>query len=175
MIMKFPYPMVMVVALLGFAFFGCDTSQEAADTSFTGNEITYTLYQASDYPVSGVVTLKERTDGTTQAELTLTGTEGNVWHPVHLHFGAVEDDGNIALLLSPVLGKTGKSSTHIAELADGTEMTYQDMVGMDASVKIHLSDTGADYFVILAGGDIGAAFEKSKGTVAGRLYINVCK
>jgi hypothetical protein len=160
---------------MGFMLFGCDTPQEAADTFLTGNEITYTLYQASEYPVSGVITLKERTDGTTLAELSLTGTEGNVWHPVHLHFGAVEDDGNIALLLSPVLGKTGRSVTHITELAGGTAWMFQDMVGMDASVKIHLADSGADYFVILAGGDIGSAYENSKGTMAGRLYINVCK
>lgn len=152
--------------------FSCQESQNVSD--FTGNETTYALQQASTYKVSGTVSLKEKKDGTTLVLVILEGTDGDVKLPLHLHFGDIsEPDAEIAALLNPVLGKTGKSETILSILADESKVTYQELIMMEASVKVHLSDIGPERNIILAGGNIGAI--ASKGFTGGRVGIGVCK
>lgn len=152
--------------------FSCQESQNVSD--FTGNETTYALQQASTYKVSGTIIFKEKKDGTTLVAVNLVGTDGDVKLPVHLHLGDIsEPDAEIAALLNPVLGKTGKSETIISFLADESKVSYRELINMEASVKIHLSDIGPERNIILAGGNIGAI--ASKGFTNGRVGIGVCK
>lgn len=123
---------------------------------YTGNEVTYSLQTGSLYNLSGTVTLKERTDGSTSVVVNLSGTDGAATHPVHLHLGYISDTGAaVAAQLAPLAAKTGLSETHLTRLADETPITYTGMKELVANVKIHLAETGPGRDIILAGGNIG--------------------
>ncbi|MGC3944106.1 MAG: hypothetical protein QM762_06200 [Chryseolinea sp.] len=155
-------------AFLGLAMIAgllaCQDKEEVK-TEFTGNETVYALLQASDYPINGTVTFKERLDGTTTIDVSLSGTEGNIEHPVHLHMGDIATpSADVAALLTPVLGSTGKSETLLTRLANEQSITYKDLVALNACVKIHLSATGESRDIILAGGNVGANASKDVST-----------
>ncbi len=137
--------------------------QENVSTSdFTGNETTYDLQSASHYNISGAFTLKEKRDGTTQVVVKLVGTSGESKLPVHLHLGDISTPGaDVAALLSPVNAKTGTSETLLKQLSDESEVTYSDLLKLNACVKIHLSDVGVERNIVLAGGNIGTSVSKS--------------
>jgi hypothetical protein len=147
---------------------------ESVKSEFTGNEATYALAPGSPYDIDGTVTFKEKVDGTTQISIVLQGTDGNIQHPVHLHLGKIsEDDADIAALLSPVTGTTGKSETVLKQLADESTVSYSQLIAMDACVKVHLAAAGPDKDIILAGGNVGKA---ASDDVTGRLRgLGVCK
>lgn len=147
---------------------------EAVTTDFTGNETTYPLLAGSTYPVNGTVSFKEKKDGTTLIRIELSGTEGDIKLPVHLHLGTISTpDADIAALLTPVTGKTGISETVFSTLADESPISYQDLLRLNACVKVHLSAVGPDKDIILAGGNIGvASLDESAG---GRTGFKTCK
>ncbi|MEK6783371.1 MAG: hypothetical protein AABY93_16840 [Bacteroidota bacterium] len=166
--------MKTVVGFLAIFFLAIACQESEQVSEFTGNETIYALQKGSDYEVSGILTLKERKDGTTTVLVELSGTEGTVKHPVHLHLGDLSVPGaDVAALLSPVIGSTGKSETRVDKLADETTITYADLIKINACVKIHLSDTGAERDIILAAGNIGTAV--SKNVAGGRVGVSVCK
>jgi hypothetical protein len=145
---------------------------EVDQSDFTGNESSYALLAGSTYPVSGTVTFKEKKDGSTQIIISVTGTEGEIQHPVHLHLGNIAaPDADVTAVLSPVLGKTGTSETTVSKLADESAITYKQLIELAACVKIHLAASGPDKNIILAAGNIG----KSADVSGGRLKISVCK
>ena len=162
---------------LGFAMLAgilaaCQESENISE--FTGNETIYALQQASQYAISGTVTLKERKDGKTTLVVQLIGTEGTSNYPVHLHRGDLSTpQADVAALLNPLVGKTGKSETLLDKLADETTVTYKDLINLKACLKIHLSDVGVERTIILAGGNIGASI--TAYNPGGRLGIAVCK
>jgi len=93
---------------------------------------------------------------------------------VHLHLGDIsEADADVAALLSPVDSKTGKSETVLTRLADETEITYANLLELEACIKIHLADTGPGRDVILAAGNIGESF--TKAVANGRTYQSSSK
>lgn len=147
---------------------------ESVNSEFTGNETVYALQQASDYAISGDVTFKERKDGTALISVVLSGTEGPIEHPAHLHLGDLSTpDAEVAALLNPVIGLTGKSETIVSRLSDESTITYQQLIDLNACIKIHLAASGADRDIILAAGNIGSAF--SLDSTTGRIGIGVCK
>jgi hypothetical protein len=149
---------------------GCQESENISE--YTGNETTYALQQASEYVISGTTTLKERKDGAITVVVQLSGTEGESTYPVHLHLGDITTPkADVAAVLNPLLGKTGRSETRIDKLADETPITYKDLVNLNACMKIHLSDVGAERNIILAGGNIGIAISNPSG----RRGFAVCK
>jgi hypothetical protein len=159
--------LVGLVGLLG----ACSPSENISE--FTGKETIYALLQASQYPVSGTVTFKEKRDGSTVVLVDLSGTSGNAKYPVHLHLGNLATPGaSVAALLNPLAGNSGKSETILTQLADETPISYTDMVKLNACIKIHLSDSGIQKDVILAAGNVGKAVAQSSG---GRLGIAVCE
>ena len=163
-----------VVGILGIFFLAIACQENVKMSEFTGNETTYALQKGSSYEVSGIVTLKERNDGTATVLVELMGTDGVVKYPVHLHLGDLSINGaDVAALLSPVVGSTGKSETRIDKLADETTITYADLIRLNACIKVHLSDSGAERDIILAAGNIGTAV--SKTIAGGRIGVSVCK
>jgi hypothetical protein len=95
-------------------------------------------------------------------------------HPVHLHLGDLSVNGaDVAALLSPVVGTSGKSETIINKLTDETAITYAELIKLNACVKVHLSDTGVERDIILAAGNIGSAI--SKTIAGGRIGVSVCQ
>jgi hypothetical protein len=160
------------VVWIGLISAACQESENTSE--FTGNEITYALQQGSEYVVSGTVVFKERRDGRALVAVSLTGTEGTDKLPVHLHLGDLSAaDADVAALLNPVDSRTGKSETLITRLTNETEVTYTQLLQLEACIKIHLADTGPGRDVILAGGNIGQSFTKS--ITNGRTGIGVCK
>ncbi len=160
--------------LISMGFLACQNNEDPAfENDLTGNEVTYSLSQGSLYAISGNVTFKEKRDGSTRVELALKGTEGEHYHPVHLHFGNIATDkAELAAVLTPIYGKTGKSSTNLTMLADETPISFNDLKKLDGCVKIHLAEAGPERDIILAGGNIGAA---SNSLIGGRIQIAICK
>ena len=160
---------------LGIAVFAMACQEnENISVETTGNEMVYPLQQASDYAVSGTVTFREKCDGATLVEVSLTGTEGDIEHPVHLHLGDLSAPGaEVAALLNPVLGNTGKSATTLRQLADESIVSYRQLVDLKACIKVHLSASGPEREIILAGGNVGSAINSDVS--GGRSGIGICK
>ena len=163
------------ILLLSFLLFVQACQESAEVIEFTGRSYTYNLISASTYNVSGAVTFKEKTNGNTVVMVELDGTEGNLEHPVHLHLGDMSTpDADIAALLSPIIGNKGKSETLVEKLADETKVSYADLLKMEAYISIHLAEFGAERDIILAAGNIGAAYEKQIQS-GRRDNIAICK
>lgn len=160
---------------LGFALLllmACEENGETPDL-FTGNEVIYTLEAGSTYTITGTLTLKEKKDGSAFILAELTGTEGSLQHPVHLHLGDLSTpDAEVAALLTPVLGSTGMSETNLSTLANETSVTFAQLIELNACVKIHLAESGPGRDVILAGTNIGVAVQSASN---GRIGIAVCQ
>ncbi len=91
-----------------------------------------------------------------------------------MHLGDITTpDGDIAALLSPVNSKTGLSETKLTQLANETSILYGELIKLEACLKVHLSDTGAERDIILAGGNIGES--AAKAISSGRTAVSVCK
>ncbi len=163
-----------IILLLTFALpFSCEESDQPVISDLTGNETVYSLEQGSGYSISGAIIFKEKKDGSTRINIALTGTEGELYHPVHLHIGDISlEDADLAAQLNPVHGKTGKSTTDFKMLADESTITYNDLKNFAGCIKIHLAAAGPERDIILAAGNIG---QLSSGSAGGRLSIATCK
>lgn len=163
---------VLGIVLSGMIWLSCQENENTSE--FTGNETTYSLQSASQYNVSGIVTIKERRDGTSTVLVNLQGTSGDSKLPVHLHLGDIASPGaDVAALLSPVSAKTGISETTFSQLADESAILYADLIKLEACIKVHLSDVGPERDIILAGGNIGQSV--AKAAASGRIGVGVCK
>jgi hypothetical protein len=164
---------LVMLGLMVTALSSCQDN-ESTKREFTGNEATYALKPGSEYAIDGTVTFKEKVDGSTLVMLQLHGTEGNIQHPVHLHLGAIgAPDAAIAAQLFPVEGRNGKSETLLTQLADETVISYNDVIALDACIKVHLAASGPDKDIIIAGGNIGKAY--ADDTSSSRLGFGVCR
>jgi len=164
----------LVLSIVGGLLMLACQEDDRINQDYTGNETVYALQQGSAYAVDGTVTFKEKTDGSAVVVVALSGTEGSIEHPVHLHLGNIAAPGaDVAALLNPVLGKSGMSETTLNLLSDETKVTYKELTKMNACIKVHLSASGPDRDIILAGGNVGSAAVID--ATSGRLGIGVCK
>lgn len=158
--------------MMGLVVVACQETETTSE--FTGNEVTYYLQPGSAYATSGTVVIKERKDGHSTVQVTLTGTSGEAKLPVHLHLGDIATAGaDVAALLNPVDARTGTSETIVFQLADETPLTYWDMIDLEACIKVHLSAVGPEQDIILAGGNIGRSV--TKALQSGRVGVGTCK
>lgn len=166
--------LIYVLMISGFGMVtGCQDSVVTEESEFTGNEASYALQAGSEYPINGTATFKEKKDGSTFVTIAISGTEGELQHPVHLHLGNISTpSADISALLNPVTGKTGVSETTLTKLADESSISYKQLIELNACIKIHLSSSGPDKDVVLAAGNIG---EAAADISNGRLGISVCK
>jgi hypothetical protein len=155
-----------------FLLVACEES-ELVNNDFTGNEVVYALEAGSAYATSGTATLKEKSDGSSFIVVQLSGVDGGVERPVHLHLGAVgTPDAEVAALLLPIVDNSGKSETTLSKLADESSITYAELIQLTACIKIHLASAGPDRDVILAAGNIASAVSDASN---GRGSIAVCQ
>ena len=166
--MKYLISILLIICLIA-----CESNVDNVDSNLTGNEIIYTLYQGSDYNVSGTVTFKETLTKNILVSMALSSTEKGLLHPVHLHFGDIAGNGNIAAVLNPIDGATGVSITTLEILKNYSKITYQQLLELEANVKVHLSNTESGKNIILAGGNIGRS--ASNANPFGSVDIAVCK
>ena len=163
---------IALALFVGAAVTACQENENiSVDT--TGNEMVYPLQQASDYAINGTVRVREKCDGSSIVTVSLTGTEGDIEHPVHLHLGNISEPGaDVVALLNPVLGSTGQSETLLKQLSDETQITYRQLIDLNACIKVHLAASGPDRDIVLAGGNIGVA---SSDMAGGRAGVGICK
>lgn len=148
---------LFILALVFFASCGkSDDDYTATPDDLTGNQVVYNLYSASDFDISGFVTFKEKLDGSMAVEVRLSNTNGEIFHPVHLHAGGVDEDGPLISVLNPVLGKTGESNSELAYLMinESQPFTYEDLLKLDGSLRIHL-DGGPGQDIVIAAANLG--------------------
>jgi len=163
--------MLLTMGIAAF-FFGCQ-EESAKKSVYTGTQSVYPLQAGSDYPVDGTVTFKEKIDGTADIRVELNGVEGEALYPVHLHMGDIKKDGaSVAALLNPVSAKTVTSDTQLKILANETSISYKELVKLNACIKVHLSASGPNQDVVLAGGNIGLA--ATENISDGRVEVAVC-
>lgn len=159
---------------VAIAAVSCQDNDSLPVAEFTGNEMVFALDQASDFIVNGTATFKEKVDGSTLVIIALHGTEGEAKLPAHLHLGDIKTPAaDIAVLLNPVLATSGISETSVTKLADDTQVAYKELIQLEASIKIHLSDVGPERDIILAGGNVGALATKT--VPGGRVGMAICK
>ena len=164
----------VLVIFCSLGLWSCDnkSSQDEEDL-YTGREIVYDLLQTSEFPISGNVTFKERTDNAVEVDVMLNGTDGNVFHPVHLHYGDINvPDADIAFLLNDLKGSDGESVTVVKTLSDESTFTFDMLQEFDGSVKVHLGATGTDADIVIAGGNIGI---NQNDLSTGRKKVATCK
>lgn len=165
-----------ILFLFGFMFISC--GEEKGD-DYTRNEMTFNLYQSSDFDYSGTILVKELIGGDLEIIIQLTGNKGDsdYFFPAHLHFGTYDNpDSPIAHLLNPVDIKTLKSVTILGQLSNGKKLNFNEFRDFDGHVKVHLADSGPEYQVILSAGNIGIndnspqAFKKENITLCSPYY-----
>jgi hypothetical protein len=144
-----------IIFLSALIMLSCEQEKEPL---YTSNELTYNLYQGSDFEYTGKVHVKELVNGDLELTLNLTGKKETepYFFPAHLHFGSYNSaESPIAFILSPVDIRTLQSVTKLGQLSDGSKLKFEGLAAFDGHVKIHLADSGPDYQVILSVGNIG--------------------
>ena len=147
-----------------FIFSGC-TKEETAEPIQTSNkEATgdnlrqiqvYPLMSVSDPSVSGSVSF-QKAGPNTKVTIILEGTMPDGDHPAHIHFNSVAEGGGIAVSLNNVNGASGRSTTIVNMMDNGTTITYEDLLNFDGHVNVHVSPT--NLATLIAQGDIGSNF-----------------
>jgi hypothetical protein len=87
------------------------------------------------------------------AVIALDNTPDGGSHPAHIHFNTAVEGGGIAFSFNPIDGTTGMSITNVAALDDDTAFGYDDFLGFDGYINVHLS--ADELGTIVAQGDIG--------------------
>lgn len=126
---------------------------DIGENALTGEKEEYSLNSVSDPNINGTVKFEERNNGETLATITLEGTEDGNEHPAHIHNNSAAQGGGIAIDFNSVNGGTGISKTNIAELNNGTPITYDELLAFNGYVNVHLSPTVLG--TLVAQGDIG--------------------
>ena len=161
--------------LLFIALLGC---QNEVTNEFTTNEISIPMIagEVDGNSTSGILTIKERTDGKGQIEIIIQNVLPNAVHPIHLHYGSLDDDGNVATLLNDLREENGigKSVTILSALENGQTPSYQDLVNMDGSIKIHFEASGPLEDALIASINIGINQAENAAYIEGSKKITTC-
>lgn len=162
---------------LPFLLFSCADDSDT-ESAYTGNEIQLVMIPGTvqGNTTTGNLTVKERTDGLAEVQIELENVLKNASHPVHLHFGDLAADGNVATYLSNVTesGGTGKSTTILRELDNGTIVTYNDFLQFDGSIKVHFEASGPLEDEILGSTNIGINEAQNAAYLTGERTITSC-
>ena len=129
---------------------------DIGQNALTGDEISYTLDERSMSGVSGTATFYERINNETLVVLDLEGTPAEGVHPAHIHVNTAAEGGGIAVSLNEVDGASGLSKTNVTRLdesAGGGILTYENLIGFDGYINVHLS--ADELATVVAQGDIG--------------------
>jgi len=127
---------------------------DIGQNALTGESTTYSLGEIALSGISGDVVFSERVNGEALAVISLTGTPDGGMHPAHIHMNDAATGGDIAFTFTMVDGSTGMSRTNVDALDDGTAFGYDDVLGYDGYVNVHLSLSAIQ--TIVAQGDIGS-------------------
>ena len=167
---------ILLFALPFFLFACVDNSDTEA--VYTGNEIKLAMIPGTvqENTTTGTLTVKERNDGLAEIIIELENVLKNASHPVHLHFGDLSTDGNVATYLSNVEEQNGVgvSKTILSELDNGSSLTYSDFLSFDGSIKVHFEASGPLEDEILGSTNIGINEAKNAAYLTGEKSITSC-
>ncbi len=146
--------LIILLFILPFVF-SCNKDK---DDRYTRKSLEYNLFQGSDFNYDGKVVVREMINGNLEINIELRGNKSSedYFFPTHLHFSSYDGpDSPIAFQLNPINNKDLKSSTVIGTLSNGQDLNFESFKNFDGHIKIHLAESGPDYEVILAVGNIG--------------------
>ena len=144
---------LLVILLFSVFIIGCESTQNPVEKDLR----TYNLFRAGFEPVYGTVIFTDLEPGKVGVTITLKNTDERFDFPAHLHFGSINEVGELAFRLQDVDGATGVSYTELNQvtLSSGEVFSFDMLDDFNGSVKIHLSD-GLFAHVVLSYGNIGA-------------------
>ncbi|RDI58163.1 CHRD domain-containing protein [Flavobacterium glaciei] len=142
-------PLLLLISMT--LFLRCDNDSNMPELS--GESKQFVLFAKSNPAINGTVTFSKKNDGSTLVTVQLSGTRTGENHPAHIHTSSAAQGGAILVDLNAIDGKTGKSETVIKTLNDGSAITYEQLLALDAYFNVHLSAT--DLATLIAQGDIG--------------------
>lgn len=149
-----------LIPILTVMFFGCNNDDdEGALHELTGRKIAYQLTSGQDYNIDGTIIFLEKADSSLRVVIDMTPTQEAVFHPAHIHFGPYAPDAAMAAMLMPVNGESGKSTTEVVTLVDGSIFTFEALQDFEGHIKIH-GDDGPNKDLILAFTHIGRLAEQ---------------
>lgn len=114
---------------------------DIGQNALTGDKKEYVLGEVAGSGVSGTATFAKRKNGTSLVTLALSGTVDGGDHPAHIHNNDAATGGGIAINLVNVNGATGTSATNVGALNSGTAITYEELIGFNGHINVHLSST----------------------------------
>ncbi|PKG43712.1 hypothetical protein CXF67_03535 [Psychroflexus sp. MES1-P1E] len=141
---------------------------DIGQNELTGETISYDLNERDVAGINGTVEFAKRVNQTTLVSINLTGTPADGSHPAHIHENDIATTGNIIVGLNPVSGDSGISKTQVSTLVGGAEVTYTELLTINAYVNVHLSD--ADLDTIVAQGNIGSNAGTDPGGAESKTY-----
>ncbi|MEO7991829.1 MAG: hypothetical protein ABI663_19905 [Chryseolinea sp.] len=141
----------------------CNDEKLFDPTILTGKSKVYTLNSASSAAIRGTINFTERNDHSTLVTIELDGTTSGNLYPVNIRANSAAETGDIVIALNPVDGKTGRSETIVKEKLDGTIITYDELLVLDAYVIVQQS---GNEVAILAQSDVGS----NETTTTSRMY-----
>lgn len=167
---------VIFIILLCVGISACD--KDSADSEFTGNEVSLDMIPGTvqGNTTSGTLVIKEKSNGQAQVEITLNNVLSNADHPVHLHVGSLDDNGDVVLLLDRLQEENGigKSVTVLNALDDNTVLNYSTFLNFNGSIKIHFEDSGPLENEILGAINIGINTSGNQAYLDGVKSITIC-
>ena len=157
---------------------GACGGDSASDSEFTGNEVTTELIPGTveGNTTTGTLVIRERTDGKAQLEITLNNVISGAQHPVHLHFGSLDDDGEVATFLTTLTetNGVGRSVTVLSALDNDTSLDYSDLLTFNGSIKIHFEPSGPLENAVLGSTNVGLNVEGNEAYLNGTKDITTC-
>lgn len=126
---------------------------DMGQNELTGVAKSYVLNEADVPEINGTATFYSRNNGEALAVIVLENTPANGVHPAYMYSNDIATSGNVIFTFNPVDGDTGVSKTNVAILDDGVGFIYEDVLGVNGHIKVHLSNV--QITTIIAQGNIG--------------------
>lgn len=139
-----------IAILLSLVFSSC--SKEDAPAAVANSKV-FVLSTVGTAGISGTATVVEKSDATLSIELNLKNTIAGNSLAAQIRLNTAAEGGDIALTLKPVDGATGKSTTTIKALDNGTAITYQQILSFDGYINVNA--TADKSSALVSQGDIG--------------------
>ena len=146
---KYLKNLIFLMLISSFVLIGCNVD----NTLMTDNEISYELYESAQSGIDGEIKFIELKNGKIQAEINLDNTMNGTSMPASIHSKSTLYAEDRIIALDPIDGATGSSVTIFDRSDMGKRITFNDLINMDAHVKVYenMSNTNS----VVSEGDIG--------------------
>ncbi len=145
--MKSPLSILFLVLTINFT--GC-TKDDAAKAVIL-QSVEYSIYDITNYGITGKVTFTQEDNGSTHVLIELEGAF-TIENPAYIRFNSAAEGGSVAITLTAC--ECAISNTTITQLDNGNPITYEGLLNLNGHVTIH-NGIGAQA-PIVAVADIGS-------------------